>query len=260
MGIQQVRPRAETRVQLDNAGLAQCVDGWIGNLGEALAEIVVDRAWRARERRNGRVVAHGPDGVLTIDRHRLQDHTNVFARVVEEPLQCEQPLGRQTALPSFRVGKGKVGDERLVFHFAVEASKYLAGVQDLIAFQVDYQHLAWTETSAFENRLGIEIDQTGLGAGDHQSIACDEVTAGPQTVAIERSADEMTVSEGEGGGAVPWLDTIGVVVHELGDLFKFGRRHEHADCLAYVASVAGQQLAAKQVSPFDGIILERQII
>ena len=242
MGIEQVRPRAETRVQLDDAGLAQRVDGRIGDLCEALAQIVVDGAWRARERGDGRVVAHGPDGVLAIDRHRLQDHADVFARVAEEPLQCEQPLGRQTALPSFRVGKGKVGDERLVFHFAVEAGEDLARVQDLIAFQVDDQHLARTETSAFENRLGIEIDQTGLGAGDHQAIACDEVAAGPQTVAIERSADEMTVSEGERGGAVPRLDAIGVVVHELGDLLKLGGRHEHADCLAYAAAIAGQQL------------------
>ena len=30
VGIEQVRPWAETRVQLDNAGLAQRVDGWIG--------------------------------------------------------------------------------------------------------------------------------------------------------------------------------------------------------------------------------------
>ena len=98
-GIEQVRPWAETRVQLDDAGLAQRIDGRIGDLGEALAEIVIDGARRARERGNGRVVAHRPDGVLAIGGHWLQDHAHVFARVAEEPLQL--PAARSAGRPLF---------------------------------------------------------------------------------------------------------------------------------------------------------------
>ena len=43
-GIEQVRPWAEAGVQLNDAGLAQCIDGRIGYLSEALAQIVVNGA------------------------------------------------------------------------------------------------------------------------------------------------------------------------------------------------------------------------
>ena len=68
-------------------------------------------------------------------------------------------------------------------------------------------------------------------------------------VAVKRRPDKMPISKGERSGAVPRLHAVGVVVHELGDLFKLRRRHEHADCLAYTAAVAGQQ--------FDGFVEAR---
>ncbi len=242
MRIEQVRPRAKAGVQLDDAGFAQRVDGRIRHLCEALPQVVVDGAGRAGERGDRRVVAHGPNGVFAIDRHRLQHHADVFACVAKEPLQFEQARGWQAALPSVGIGKRKIVDQRLVFHFTIEAGEDLARVQDLIALQVDDQHLAGTETAAFENRFRIEIDQTGLRAGDHQAIASDEVAAGPQTVAVERCANEMTIGEGECGRPVPRFDAVGMVVHELGDLLEPRRGDQHADGLAHATAIAGEQL------------------
>ena len=84
---QNMRPRPQPRVQLDHARLAQRIDRRIRHLRKSLPEERVHRPRRPRQRRNRRVVAHRPDGVLALHRHRLQDHVHVFFGVAKAQLQ-----------------------------------------------------------------------------------------------------------------------------------------------------------------------------
>ena len=67
--IQHVRPGAKARVERDDDRLAERVDGGVGDLGEALAEVGVERARGLGEEGERGVVTHGPDAVLAFGGH-----------------------------------------------------------------------------------------------------------------------------------------------------------------------------------------------
>ena len=64
--FENVRPRAETRVHLEDHVFAQWINGRVGDLRESLPEERVERAGGAGEWGNRCVVAHRPDGVFAI--------------------------------------------------------------------------------------------------------------------------------------------------------------------------------------------------
>ncbi len=98
LGIEQVRPGAETGMQLNDDGLPHRIDGRIGDLGKALAEEGVDRPRRVRQGRQRRIVAHRPDGVLAVAGHGGEHHAHIFPGVAKSLLQLGQILHRRSRM------------------------------------------------------------------------------------------------------------------------------------------------------------------
>jgi hypothetical protein len=82
-GIQQMRPRAETGVQLHHNRLAHGVDGRIGYLGKTLAEEGIHWPRRMRQGRQGSVIAHRPYCVFAVAGHGGQHHAPIVPGVAK---------------------------------------------------------------------------------------------------------------------------------------------------------------------------------
>ena len=89
---QQVGPGTDQRDQRHHQFLADGIDGRIGDLGEALLEVVVEHLRPLREHRLGGVAAHGPHRVLPAHRHRPEEELEVLLGVAESLLAVEQGL------------------------------------------------------------------------------------------------------------------------------------------------------------------------
>src|SRR5271157_3026670 len=85
-----MRPWTETRALRDHAGFAQRIDGRIRDLRETLAEKPIQRARSSRQRRDGSVVSHGPDGFLALHRHGSDHHFYFFTGIAEAALQTRE--------------------------------------------------------------------------------------------------------------------------------------------------------------------------
>ena len=103
-GRQERRPAAENGAQRHDEALAQVVDRRVGDLGEALLEVVIERTRPSRERRQRRVVAHRVGGVVRVGRDRAEEHHELLARVAEGRLAGGQAprRGARAASPSTR--------------------------------------------------------------------------------------------------------------------------------------------------------------
>src|SRR5918992_5698829 len=70
---QEAATRAQLGPQRHDELLAKRIDRRVGYLCKALLEVRVQQPWRCREDRRWRVVAHGPDWVHAVQRHRTDD-------------------------------------------------------------------------------------------------------------------------------------------------------------------------------------------
>ncbi len=239
IGIQQVRPGAETGVQLDDNGLAHRVDGRIGDLGKALAEEGIDRPRRMGQGRQRRIVAHGPNRVLAVAGHRGQHHADIFPGIAESLLQLGQILQRR--------GEGgrlqrSILHQRAVGGEAVEFLQQLIVFEQLVRIQVGDQHFARTEAATMDDSLRIKVHQAGFRSGDHQRIFGQEEAAGAQAIAVQGHAHQVTVGKGQRRRAIPGLNAIRVVAKKSRVLLPAGGRQQHSDRFCDTAAVARQQL------------------
>ncbi len=242
MVVEQVWPGAEPSVELDDDRFSQRVDRRVGDLGETLAKVGVDRPGGARHGGERRIVAHGPDSVLALGHHRFEHHADIFARVAESPLQTQQLVCRGRDAESLR-GERAVVEQRLVLgRAAVENLLHLVVFIELVLIEVDTQHLPGAEAARVHHALRVEVDQAGFGADDHEIIVGDEKAAGTQADAVEHGAEEPPVGEDDGRGAVPVLDRVLVIGEESGLLSVLGGRQHQAERLGDGAPVVREQL------------------
>ena len=68
---EELRPSTQVDRQVHHDPLALRVDGRVGDLREALAQVVGDRSIHVRGAGRGRVVAHGPQRLVRLEGHRL---------------------------------------------------------------------------------------------------------------------------------------------------------------------------------------------
>ena len=92
------RGGAEVRRERHHEPLTQRVDGRIGHLGKALAEVVVEQSRTVGQHGRGRVIAHREDRILSLFGHRPQDVRHVLERVAEGMLQRGRLAGRAAIL------------------------------------------------------------------------------------------------------------------------------------------------------------------
>ena len=147
-------------MQRDDDGFAQRIDGRIGDLRKALAEVRVDRPRRLRQVRERRVVAHGPHGVLAVGRHGRKHHAHVFLGIAEEalrPRDCLEVGGRQVNPLG---GNGGVIDQRGIAAVGVEQVQQVIVLIDLLFLEIHDEHLPRSQAAAVNDGVGIEIDET----------------------------------------------------------------------------------------------------
>ena len=84
--IEQVALRPDGRPHRRHQLLADGVERRIGDLREALAEVVVQQARAVRQHRERRVGAHRADGFFAVGRHGREQQPQIFLRVAERLL------------------------------------------------------------------------------------------------------------------------------------------------------------------------------
>ena len=97
---EEVRLPPDRHGERHDRALALRVDRRIGHLGERLAQERRDAARPPRERRDRRVVAHAPDGLVALGRHRpdqLLDDLGVQAHGDAEPIVAGRRLSDRDA-------------------------------------------------------------------------------------------------------------------------------------------------------------------
>ena len=90
LGAQGRTPLAQVHLQAHHELFAQWVDRRVGDLGEALLEIVVEEVGLGGEHRQGDVVAHAVGGLLAGPGHVLDHQIQVFGGETEGALLLEQ--------------------------------------------------------------------------------------------------------------------------------------------------------------------------
>jgi hypothetical protein len=120
----------------------------------------------------------------------------------------------------------------------VESSEFgldLVVADDSSLGGVDQEHLARLETALGDDPGRIDVDHPDLRGHDHEVVVGHPVAARAQAVAVEDSADHLTIGERHAGGAVPRLhhrcvELVEVALllrHRLVVLPGFRDHHQH---------------------------------
>ncbi len=216
--VEQVALLAREGHQAHHEPLAQGVDGRVRHLGEKLLEIAEQEPGSFREYRQRRVVAHGTDRLLAVDRHRRQDHLELFARIAEGPHPTRD---RQwIALDELRgVEEPAQLDAVLIQPSAVglladDLALDLVVRDDPPLDRIDEEHASRAEPALDPDLLRRELHNARLAADDGQAVGRDQIPARSQAVAIQDAADYAAIGEDHGRRAVPRPHDRGMVLIE----------------------------------------------
>ena len=184
----QVRLRSDERDQRHHQVLADRIDRRIGHLCKQLLEIVVQRLVLARQHGERRIVAHRPDGFLSLLRHRAEDEFQVLLGIAEGLLAVQHRhlaafrdlCGRRQVvqLDTDAVDPGLVGldlGERVL---------QLLVVDDAPGLDVDQKHLAGLQAPLFDDFLFRDREDPGFGRHHHHVVAGYDVAGRAQPVAV----------------------------------------------------------------------------
>jgi hypothetical protein len=81
-------------------------------------------------------------------------------------------------------------------------------------FEIDDQHLAWPKTTTMRHFFRIKIDQTGLGSRNYKTSLRYRESTRAQAIAIQSSADNAAITEGQCSRPIPWLGAIRVIAQK----------------------------------------------
>ncbi len=216
--LQKVPLRSRGGDRVGDQLLADGVDGWIGDLGEELLEVVVEQLGRVGEGRRRRVVAHGADRLVGGARHRRQNHAQFLERVAEGALVVQQ-LGAGHArrlLPGRQVVEVHqvLAEPQPVVLGARDLGLQLGVVDDAALLGVDQQHAARPQAVLEHDLVGRQVEHADLRCQHHQAAPGHAVAGWSQPVAVQHRADLPAVGERDRRRAVPRLHQAGVVFVE----------------------------------------------
>ncbi len=216
--LQQVALAAHAAHQRHHDLLPERVDGRIGHLGEVLLEVAEQQLGLLRQHRQGDVDAHGTHRLLAAHGHGAEHQAQVLLGVAEGVLQPRQFLGPHRVLHR---GRGQGGQADLVlgqpFRVRLRAGHLALDllVRDHAAFLgVHQEHLAGLEPALLLDPGGVDVQHPEFAGHDHQAVGGDHPLGRAQAVAVQGGADEPAVGEGQGGGPVPGLQEVAVVLVE----------------------------------------------
>ena len=216
--VEQVGPRPDDGHEAHDQLLADRVDRRVGHLGEVLLEIGEQKLRLARQRGDGRIVAHGADRFLARHGHGRHEQAEVLLAVAEGLLAIEQREIRERRLlrRGWQIFEHDLGAlEPLFIGVALgERGLELLVGNEAALIEIDEQHLARLQPPFLHDVFFRDGQDAHLRGHDDALVAGDEIARGPQPVAVEGGADLAAVGEGDGGGAVPRLHQGGVVFVE----------------------------------------------
>ena len=216
--------------------LADRVDGRVGHLGKLLAEIVEQQLRLVGEHGQRGVVPHGSGRLRSVRCHRDERAFDIFACIAEVTQLATVVLHIVFNFPptsqrvQFYTVRGEplligLGSSQLDFQFPVIVYFSLLGVHQ--------EYFARLQPSFFLDVPRLEVDGACLAGHDHHVVPRYQVTGRAQAVAVEHASGIASVTEEQGGRAVPRFHQDGVVLIESLQVFADrvlvveGFRHQH---------------------------------
>ena len=235
---QQVPLRSQPERQRRDDLFADRVERRVRHLGELLGEVVEQQTRAVAEHGDRRVRAHGAERLGTVLPHRGQQDAHFLLGVAERALTtCDRGDRVHDVLALGKLGQPHAsGVEPLLP--GVETGELrldLLVLDDAALRRVHEEHMTGLEAAATLDALGLEVEHARLAADHDESVGRLRPTAGAQTVAVERGADDRAVGEDQGRRPVPRLHLDGVVVVERAELrvhvglLLIRLRHHHED-------------------------------
>ena len=196
------------------------VDGRVGHLGEALAEIVEQRPVPAVQHRQGNIRPHGGGGFRPCPGHGQDGVLDILPGVAERLLHLCQPFRRAGLHPV--VGNGQVLqlEQPPVQPFAVGAAGGAALLELLVTDdaaldRVRQQHFPRLQPGFLQDMGRVDVKHPNLGGQDEPAVVGEVIPGGAQAVAVQHRTHLVAVGEQDGGGAVPGLHHGGVVLVQV---------------------------------------------
>ena len=246
-----------------HALLAQRIDGRVGDLGEGLAEAVVQRTHALADRRHRHVVAHRADAFLLGLGERAQHRFLLLARELEQLLEGQQHFRGERRIGQRRVDQLGVQPAHAALEpLLVRGARPVDGVDRVVveqasAVQVHGDHLARPELALGPHPFGREVPNAGF-RGDHEhAVGRERPARRAQAVAVERAGGETPVAHHHAGRPVPGFGIDRVVLvegREVGILVfqrLGGRRDQDAHRL--------RQFHAAQQQPLEHVVQRLRI-
>ena len=249
---------ADLRGQRHDRAFAQRIDRRIGDLGEGLAEAVVERPYALADRRHRHIVAHRTDALL-LGLGQWPQHRFLFlAGELEQLLEREQGIGREglggeRGIDQFGVQIAHAALEPLLVRRARAVDRIdRVVVEQGACGQIDRDHLAGAELALGLDALGRDVPDARLRGDDEHAVARQRPARRAQAVAVERARGMAAVAHHHAGRPVPRLGIDRVVLVERGEVGVLvfqrlrGRRHQDAHRL--------QQVHATEQHPLEHVV------
>ena len=240
--------------QRHHAVFAQRIDRRVGDLGEGLAEVVVQRPVAPAQYRHRGVVTHRTSGFLLGLGHRPQHQFHFLGAELEQlvvaaqGLLVERLLG-QRGVDQFGLQVGQaLLQPLLVGRAAAVDPVHRLRIEQVAALEVDGDHLARTELALAHDALGRHLPHPGLAGDDEVAIGGQQPARGPQAVAVQGAGRIARIQRHDPGRAIPRLGVEAVELVERSqvrvlELQRLGRRrHQDAQRLDQFHAAGHQQL------------------
>ena len=208
LGLQRWTTLTQMHLQAHHKFFPQGIDRRVGDLGEALLEVVVQEVGLVRKHCQGDVIPHAVGGLLCESRHVLDDQIKVFRCESHRSLQPQQ----------IELTHLTLGGPGLEFHAAavllepVGIGEPPGGVllhrpviEQLTFLQIDRQHLAGAEAAFAAHGLAAEIHHASLGSHDHEPVVRGAPAGRTQSVAVQGGSHPLAIGEYQKRRAVPGL-------------------------------------------------------
>ncbi len=217
--LEQVALGAQTGFQRHHHRLAQRVDRRVGDLGELLAEVVVQRARPRGQHGERGVVAHRADRFLTGFGQHPQHLVALLEGHPEQLLIDVEGVRRQR----LRLGLVPVQRAQALDVAAQPAPVGVAAFEVVVdvgrreqpaGFDVDRQHFAGLHPALGHHLLGGVVVHADLRGDGEVAVLGDDVAGRAQAVAVQHAAGVAAVGEHDAGRAVPRLQVHRVVLVE----------------------------------------------
>ena len=215
--VEQVLLRTQLAEQRGDQLLADRVQRRVRDLGEQLAEVVVERPRPRREEGERGVVAHRADRLRPGGGHRLEEDVELLLGVAERLLALAQRRGRDDLALARRqvVEVDQAGVQPvLVRLLGGQRALDLGVVDDAAGGGVDQEHAARLQPALPHHRTRRHVQHADLGGQRDEPVLGDPVPGRAQAVAVEHRADHGAVGEADQRGAVPRLHQRGVELVE----------------------------------------------